>query len=126
MLFIASHHSDFSSDENFMLNSFPVIRVSPTLTKTQQDITVDPESYVTLSCAATGKPQPVFSWFKNGRLQAGGTDGYFHIRYIRESANYTCQARNDAERTAESTSQVIVRRKWKFAIAPCICFFSES
>jgi len=87
------------------------IKISPTLTRTQKDVTIDPESDVTLSCEATGTPKPVFSWYKNGRLQAGGTDGHLFLMGVIRSANYTCQARNGAAKDAESTSQLIVRPK---------------
>ena len=67
---------------------------------------------MTLSCEATGTPKPVFSWYKNGRLQAGGTDGHLFLMGVIRSANYTCQARNGAAKDAESTSQLIVRRMY--------------
>ena len=87
-----------------------MITVPPKLTKTQKDVTVDPESGVTLSCEAKGKPNPVFSWFKNGQLTAGGINGHLYVGNILESVNYTCQARNGAG-IDESTSRIIVRRK---------------
>lgn len=87
------------------------IKIKPTLTKTIEDITIDPETDVTLSCAAIGKPKPVFSWYKNGKLRGAGIDGNLFLREVTESANYTCQARNGADGTAESTAQITVRRK---------------
>lgn len=72
---------------------------------------VDPESFHVLKCEATGKPDPIFSWYRNGRLQGGGTNGHFDLTYVLESANFTCQARNGGEHTDESTAEVIVRRE---------------
>eukprot|EP00794_Sanderia_malayensis_P007839 gene7839-8688_t len=87
-----------------------VIKIKPTLLTRQKDVTVDPESRVTLSCTATGKPQPVFSWYKNGLLYGGGTNGHLHLSYILESNNFTCRARNGAG-YEESTCRLTVRPK---------------
>eukprot|EP00794_Sanderia_malayensis_P011627 gene11627-12825_t len=79
-------------------------------TTLKKDVTVDPELRITLSCTATGKPQPVFSWYKNGLLYGGGTNGHLHLSYILESNNFTCRARNGAG-YEESTCRLTVRPK---------------
>ena len=41
--------------------------ITPTITKPPHDTTADLYGEVELSCAATGNPHPIISWFKDGK-----------------------------------------------------------
>ena len=44
-----------------------VIIIPPTITKHPSDTTADLYGEVELSCVATGNPQPIIHWFKDGK-----------------------------------------------------------
>ena len=100
------------------------MKTAPRLTKTQDDVTVDPDDGVTLSCAASGSPTPLINWYRDGMLISGGVDGFLHLSYLRRSANYTCEAVNAAGRD-ESTMRLTVRRKFDYlhAHVTVVCIY---
>ena len=44
-----------------------IITIPPTITKPPRESTVDLYSEVELTCEATGNPQPIIHWFKDGK-----------------------------------------------------------
>ena len=75
-------------------------------------------SEVTLSCNATGKPEPNITWTRvwengtdSGELQS--VDGYLVMADISRSSNgtYRCTAFNGVEEPVDQTVKVIVRCK---------------
>jgi len=71
-----------------------------------------------LNCGATGDPQPVISWKKQGgQLPVGRTqqiDGELAIRDIaaKDEGNYICVATNAGVFDAETVTYIAVRGRW--------------
>ena len=77
-----------------------------------------PGDTLTLNCSATGDPQPVISWKKQGgQLPVGRTQQIGRELAIRDIAakdegNYICVATNAGVFDAETVTYIAVRSRW--------------
>ncbi len=101
------------------------VHVFPSFTKVPEDVTVKAGTTARLECGATGHPQPVVAWQKDGgddfpaarqrRMHVMPTDDVFFIVKVKSSDEgvYSCTATNDAG-TIVANASVHVREKPEF------------
>ncbi|XP_020900100.1 receptor-type tyrosine-protein phosphatase S-like [Exaiptasia diaphana] len=87
-----------------------VVQRPPRFTVKPRDQVVDPDSDVTLNCAADGFPKPSIVWERDGSRISGVLNGVLLIKKIRRSANYSCTADSYAGKV-KTYAYVTVRRK---------------
>ena len=67
-------------------------------------------SLVTITCRASGKPQPDVAWIRNGVLKSSGKKAAF-LKFINinrtDAGQYTCRANNSVEVTSIDTTIVV-------------------
>ena len=76
----------------------------PEITKHPQNVTVTERNNVTLTCNATGNPEPQFSWYKventvkrNNRINVSAENSHLTITDVNreDSGEYLCVAHNE-------------------------------
>lgn len=85
-----------------------VIEIAPKLTQPPLDTSASLYSEVSLTCGATGSPQPVIKWFKNGAILFRDTAADSPILIISEMSVadrgfYYCVASNSAGSVVSGT-----------------------
>ena len=86
----------------------------PEITKHPQNITVTERNNVTLTCNATGNPEPQFSWYKventvkrNNRINVSAENSHLTITDVNreDSGGYLCVAHN---KVGNDTSIIVI------------------
>ena len=86
----------------------------PEITKHPQNVTVAERNNVTLTCNATGNPEPQFSWFKDkdlvkstNRIYLSANNSLLTMTDVNrnDSGGYLCVARNEV---GNDTSKIVV------------------
>ena len=86
----------------------------PEITKHPQNVTVAERNNVTLTCNATGNPEPQFSWFKventvksNNRINMSAKTSHLTITDVNrhDSGGYLCVAHNEV---GNDTSIIVI------------------
>ena len=87
----------------FYLSEAPLISLSPRI---KYYIEGD---HVSITCEASGKPQPDVVWIKNGVLESSVKPGLleFHNVNRTDAGNYTCRANNSVEVTSFDRTIVV-------------------
>lgn len=77
-------------------------------------LTVAESQSVNLTCRTTGKPDPVFTWFKNNDIVSGGRyrtmlNGDLEINSVvlADAGEYRCEARNKFGEVAASGAMAV-------------------
>ncbi|XP_066015791.1 hemicentin-1-like isoform X2 [Pocillopora verrucosa] len=90
------------------------VKYRPEITKHPQNVTVAERNNVTLTCNATGNPEPQFSWFKventvksNNRINMSAKTSHLTITDVNrhDSGGYLCVAHNEV---GNDTSIIVI------------------
>ena len=89
--------------------------IPPTITKPPSDTTADLYSEVELSCVATGNPQPIIHWFKDGkRIFMSDADPptlVIEEMGLNDRGLYHCEATNAAGKDVSVSSVLNLKSK---------------
>ena len=92
-----------------------IITIPPTITKPPSDTIADLYGRVELTCVATGNPQPIIHWFKDGkRLSMFDADPptlLIEEMTLNDRGLYHCEATNTAGKDVSVASVLNLRSK---------------
>lgn len=88
----------------------------PKVTSHPQGTTIIEGKTLNLTCLATGKPEPIITWFKDGHLIKGKSNGILVIIKTKrtEDGTYQCFANNTVGADRSSTARVNVLCKYRY------------
>ena len=94
-----------------------IILIPPVITNPPTNITTHPYSEVRLTCVATGNPEPIIHWFKDGkRLFTSDADPptlLIEEMGLKDRGLYHCEATNTAGKDV-STGSVLNLKSRRF------------
>ena len=93
-----------------------IITIPPTITKAPSDTTADLYGEVKLTCVATGNPQPIIHWLKDGkRMFMSNADPPMLLieeMGLHDRGLYHCEATNSAGKDVSVTSLLNIKSKF--------------
>lgn len=99
------------------LAAFPQIQVPVAITNQPQDLTVAELAPASFHVAATGNPEPIFQWFRNGSEIPGATNTTYEVTsatVLDNGALFTVVARNVASNQLHS----VTSREARLTVTP--------